>query len=169
MRDAEGIWQSKFPVYAPIAAVIGRLLVAAAIFERAGIANVRVIIEPKTRTGVGCLPKGHSNGPLSTVFFMRFLPARVTTGNASRKCPRCFSPCVRRSRTRIWQWPLRWLFARPYRCRDCERRFYVFDQSFLKAQKLRLSRNLNWRTNMARPTLWLQEKVSTLFNITFPH
>ena len=41
-----------------------------------------------------------------------------------RLCGRCGSVDLRRSRTRIWERPLRLLLLRPYRCRDCEHRQY---------------------------------------------
>ncbi len=41
------------------------------------------------------------------------------------RCTRCGSPFLRRSRTRIWERPLRLLLLRPYRCRGCGHRFYA--------------------------------------------
>ena len=35
---------------------------------------------------------------------------------------------MRRSLTRIWEWPLLALFLRPYRCRSCRRRSYKFSR-----------------------------------------
>jgi TonB family protein len=42
-----------------------------------------------------------------------------------RRCTSCGSPFLRRSRTRVWERPLRILFLRPYRCRECGHRCYV--------------------------------------------
>jgi TonB family protein len=43
-----------------------------------------------------------------------------------RLCIRCRSPVLHRSRTRIWERPLRLFLLRPYRCRDCGHRQYAF-------------------------------------------
>lgn len=41
-------------------------------------------------------------------------------------CPRCHSTSVRRSRTTtLRDIFMRWMHLRAYRCRDCNRRFYV--------------------------------------------
>ena len=50
----------------------------------------------------------------------------MSSTNDHRICTRCSSPCLRRSRTRIWERPLRLLFLRPYRCRDCGHRQFDF-------------------------------------------
>lgn len=50
----------------------------------------------------------------------------------THRCSNCGSSLLRRSRTRIWERPLRLILFRPYRCRDCEHRCYAFtlrDQS----------------------------------------
>jgi len=48
----------------------------------------------------------------------------VLKKNDHRTCVKCGSPNLRRSRTRIWERPLRLLLLRPYRCRDCGHRQY---------------------------------------------
>jgi periplasmic protein TonB len=50
----------------------------------------------------------------------------LNSWNHHWRCRKCGSPCLRRSRTRIWERPLRLLLIRPCRCRDCEHRCYVF-------------------------------------------
>jgi transposase-like protein len=42
------------------------------------------------------------------------------------KCPHCNSRYVHRSRLRVYDLVLLLLFLRPYRCEDCDRRFYGF-------------------------------------------
>ena len=44
---------------------------------------------------------------------------------ANPRCNKCGSSFLRRSRTRLWERPLRLIFLRPYRCRDCEHRRYA--------------------------------------------
>ena len=53
-----------------------------------------------------------------------------------RKCPKCHSENVFRSRRR----PLEYLlpFFRPYRCYSCERRFLMFTPEAAKAKRIRL-------------------------------
>ncbi len=51
---------------------------------------------------------------------------KLNARNHHWRCRKCGSPCLRRSRTRIWERALRLLLIRPYRCRDCEHRCYVF-------------------------------------------
>jgi TonB family protein len=41
------------------------------------------------------------------------------------RCRECRSPILRRSRTRVWERPLRFLSLRPYRCRECGHRSYI--------------------------------------------
>jgi TonB family protein len=41
------------------------------------------------------------------------------------RCTRCGCPFLQRSRTRIWERPLRLLLLRPYRCRECGHRCYA--------------------------------------------
>jgi len=42
-----------------------------------------------------------------------------------RRCSKCGSPYVCRSRTRLWERPLRFVSLRPYRCRDCGYRSFA--------------------------------------------
>jgi TonB family protein len=41
------------------------------------------------------------------------------------RCSRCGSPVMHLSRTRFWEWPLRLIQIRAYRCRKCGFRFYA--------------------------------------------
>ena len=41
-------------------------------------------------------------------------------------CPKCGTSFLRWSRRSIWERPLRLLFLRPYRCRSCRHRAYIF-------------------------------------------
>jgi hypothetical protein len=43
----------------------------------------------------------------------------------NRRCSRCGSPVMRLSRTRFWEAPLRLIQVGPFRCRECEHRFYA--------------------------------------------
>lgn len=46
-----------------------------------------------------------------------------------RACPRCQCKCIRRSHRvgLVERYLLRMSFVRPYRCLDCDRRFYLYD------------------------------------------
>jgi hypothetical protein len=48
-------------------------------------------------------------------------------------CASCSSQHWHRSRTRVWERPLRLVFLRPYRCRDCGHRQYSFARSRVAA------------------------------------
>ena len=62
-------------------------------------------------------------------------------------CPRCHSTSVRRSRiTTIRDVVMRWFHMRPYRCRDCNRRFYV-----AKEVDQRIRREQAWRAESSTP------------------
>jgi TonB family protein len=45
--------------------------------------------------------------------------------DTNRRCSRCGSPVLRRSRIRFWETPLRLIHVRPFRCRECGHRFYA--------------------------------------------
>jgi DNA-directed RNA polymerase subunit RPC12/RpoP len=47
------------------------------------------------------------------------------SNNQHWRCTRCGSSFLQRSRTRIWERPLRLLSLHPYRCRDCGHRRYA--------------------------------------------
>ena len=60
-----------------------------------------------------------------TPFERRFQSERGMAG-ITVNCPECGSSFLRWSRRSIWERPLRLLFLRPYRCRSCRHRAYVF-------------------------------------------
>lgn len=53
-----------------------------------------------------------------------------------RKCPKCHSENVFRSRRRSLEYLLP--FLRPYRCYSCERRFLMVTHDAAKAERVRL-------------------------------
>ena len=53
-----------------------------------------------------------------------------------RKCPKCQSENVFRSRRRSLEYLLP--FLRPYRCYSCERRFLMMSRGAAKAERIRL-------------------------------
>jgi transposase-like protein len=55
-------------------------------------------------------------------------------------CPRCKSPEVIRSRSRFRDTLMLWLGMRPYRCRECNKRFHLPAKEGRK-----LSREQAWR------------------------
>ena len=56
-----------------------------------------------------------------------------------RKCPKCQSENVFRSRRRSLEYLLP--FFRPYRCYSCERRFLMFTRDAAKARRIRLDQS----------------------------
>jgi DNA-directed RNA polymerase subunit RPC12/RpoP len=51
----------------------------------------------------------------------------TTNADRTRRCPYCNSAELRRSRTRNLERLLRLARIRPYRCEDCDARFYARD------------------------------------------
>ena len=56
-----------------------------------------------------------------------------------RKCPKCHSENVFRSRRRSLEYLLP--FFRPYRCYSCERRFLMFTRDAATARRIRLDQS----------------------------
>jgi len=55
-----------------------------------------------------------------------FTPKAMRERQPIVKCPRCGKKHLRWSRTKIWEWPLRAITIRPYRCNFCSYRDYLF-------------------------------------------
>jgi transposase-like protein len=62
-------------------------------------------------------------------------------------CPRCQSPEVTRSRSRFRDTIMLWLGMRPYRCRECNKRFHLPAKVGRK-----LSREQAWRKSSSKST-----------------
>jgi len=60
-------------------------------------------------------------------------------------CPRCKSPEVTRSRSRFRDTVMLWLGMRPYRCRECNKRFHLPAKVGRK-----LSREQAWRKSATK-------------------
>jgi len=60
-------------------------------------------------------------------------------------CPRCKSPEVTRSRSRFRDTVMLWLGMRPYRCRECNKRFHLPAKVARK-----LSREQAWRKSATK-------------------
>jgi transposase-like protein len=60
-------------------------------------------------------------------------------------CPRCQSPEVTRSRSRFRDTIMLWLGMRPYRCRECNKRFHLPAKVGRK-----LSREQAWRKSSSK-------------------
>ena len=60
-------------------------------------------------------------------------------------CPRCKSPEVTRSRSRFRDTLMLWLGMKPYRCRECNKRFHLPAKVGRK-----LSREQAWRKSASK-------------------
>jgi transposase-like protein len=60
-------------------------------------------------------------------------------------CPRCKSPEVTRSRSRLRDTLMLWLGMKPYRCRECNKRFHLPAKVGRK-----LSREQAWRKSASK-------------------
>ena len=67
-------------------------------------------------------------------------------------CPRCKSPEVTRSRSRFRDTVMLWLGMRPYRCRECNKRFHLpakVGRKLSREQAWRKSATKNRKTTIA--------------------
>ena len=68
-------------------------------------------------------------------------------------CPKCGQNRAHRSHRSFRDWAVSWLSLKPYRCRDCQHRFYAY-KGGVKSNKLRtteerrimkLRRSIKWK------------------------
>jgi hypothetical protein len=77
-------------------------------------------------------------------------------------CPKCGKNRAHRSHRSVWDWAVSWLSMKPYRCRDCDHRFYAYrageTSSKLRTPEerriMRLRRTIRWRRTRAELILY---------------
>jgi hypothetical protein len=77
-------------------------------------------------------------------------------------CPKCGKNNAHRSHRSLRDWAVTWLNMKPYRCRDCQHRFYAY-RAGEKSSKLRtpeeirimkLRRSIRWRRSRSELLLY---------------
>jgi hypothetical protein len=68
-------------------------------------------------------------------------------------CPKCRKPHAHRSHRSVKDWFVSWLALKPYRCRDCQHRFYAYRDGIATSglrtpeeqRIMKLRRGIKWR------------------------
>jgi hypothetical protein len=77
-------------------------------------------------------------------------------------CPKCNENRAHRSHRTLRDWAVSWLALKPYRCRNCDHRFYAY-KSGVRSARLRteeerrimkLRRSLKWKRTRAELLLY---------------
>lgn len=77
-------------------------------------------------------------------------------------CPKCGKNRAHRSHRSLRDWAVSWLSLRPYRCRDCDHRFYAYragvDSPTLRTAEerriMKLRRSIRWKRTRAELILF---------------
>ena len=78
------------------------------------------------------------------------------TARLNRKgmiCPKCNENSAHRSHRTVLDWTISWLALKPYRCKSCAHRFYVYKSGVLSSKLrtpeerkiIQLRRSIKWR------------------------
>jgi hypothetical protein len=87
-------------------------------------------------------------------------------------CPKCGKNSAHRSHRSLRDWAVTWLNLKPYRCRDCQHRFYAY-RAGEKSSKLRtpeeirimkLRRSIRWKRSRSELLLY---GISSLLFLAF--
>src|SRR5579863_1127257 len=87
-------------------------------------------------------------------------------------CPKCGKNRAHRSHRSLRDWTVSWLSLKPYRCRECEHRFYAYragaESSKLRTPEerriMKLRRSIRWRRSRGELVLY---GISTLIFVAF--
>src|ERR1700733_13914215 len=77
-------------------------------------------------------------------------------------CPKCGKNHAHRSHRTLQDWAVSWFFLKPYRCRDCHNRFYVYKGGELSPKLrteeemriMKLRRSIRWRRSRTELILY---------------
>ena len=82
-------------------------------------------------------------------------------------CPKCGQGAAHRSHRTQLDWTISWLGFKPYRCKECQHRFYAYRDGETSARLrtpeerriMKLRRSIRWRRTKAELLLYLVSAV----------